>query len=227
MTLWPVTDYFSPFHVFLLLIYCFLIYDYLSSIFIVGKCDAISVFLNCIITSFCFLSFLIYFSQYFFSFTTFMIKVLFFYLNVCTHPWTGQQSRICRCINKVLLLLLFIDNTLSSSQLRMCRTAHYSTYPLLPATVYVMSQIPEDIISVTEWAKACAQKWQCIVWRKREKNRAIFMWRHLGWKRSLVTLKSTFVRKWCHLCAQSSHLGWNTMSRVNHYQEQTNRSECF
>ena len=64
-------------NVFLLLIYWFLIYDYLSSIFILGKCDAISVFLNCIITSFCFLSFLIYFSQYFFSFTTFMIKVLF------------------------------------------------------------------------------------------------------------------------------------------------------
>ena len=48
------------------------------------KCDAISVFLNCIINYFCFLSFLIYFSQYFFSFTTFMIKVLFFIL-MCVH----------------------------------------------------------------------------------------------------------------------------------------------
>ena len=69
---------------FLLLIYWFLIYDYLSSIFILGKCDAISVFLNCIITSFCFLSFLIYFSQYIFSFTTFMINV-FFFIVMCVH----------------------------------------------------------------------------------------------------------------------------------------------
>ena len=71
-------------NVFLLLIYWFLIYDYLSSIFILGKCDAISVFLNCIITSFCFLSFLIYFSQYIFSFTTFMINV-FFFIVMCVH----------------------------------------------------------------------------------------------------------------------------------------------
>ena len=69
---------------FLLLIYWFLIYDYLSSIFILGKCDAISVFLNCIITSFCFLSFLIHFSQYMFSFTTFIINVLFVIL-MCVH----------------------------------------------------------------------------------------------------------------------------------------------
>ena len=62
-------------------------YDYLSSIFIIGKCDAISVFLICIITSFCFLSFLIYFSQYIFSFTTFMINVLFLsYLNGAAVP---------------------------------------------------------------------------------------------------------------------------------------------
>ena len=58
--------YFNTSNVFLLLIYWFLIYDYLSSIFILGKCDAISVFLNCIITSFCFLSFLIYFLTIFF-----------------------------------------------------------------------------------------------------------------------------------------------------------------
>ena len=113
----------------------------------------------------------------------------------------------------------FIDNTVNWE----CVATHTSS-----AAGYLMGQIPEDLISVTERAKACAQKWQCIVWRKREKkNRAIFMWRHLGWKRSLVTLKSTFVRKLWHLCHQSGHLGWNTKSSVNHYQEQTNRSECF
>ena len=73
-------------NVFLLLIYWFLIYDYLSSIFILGKCYAISVFLNCIITSFCFLSFLIYFSQYFFFFYYFYDQSIICYLNVCTHP---------------------------------------------------------------------------------------------------------------------------------------------
>ena len=65
---------------FLLLIYWFLINDYLSSIFILGNCDAISVFLNCIITSFCFLSFLIYFSQYFFFFYYFYDQSIVFIL---------------------------------------------------------------------------------------------------------------------------------------------------
>ena len=71
-------------NVFLLLIYWFLIYDYLSSIFILGKCYAISVFLNCIITSFCFLSFLIYFSQYFFFFCYFYDQSIIFIL-MCVH----------------------------------------------------------------------------------------------------------------------------------------------
>ena len=73
-------------NVFLLLVYWFLIYDYLSSIFILGKCDAISVFLNCIITSFCFLSFLIYFLTIYFVFYYFYDQCIFFYRNVCTHP---------------------------------------------------------------------------------------------------------------------------------------------
>ena len=91
---------------FLLLIYWFLIYDYLSSIFILGKCDAISVFLNCIITSFCFISFLIYFLTIFFFFYYFYDQSIIFIL-MCVHT-REQQSRICRCINKVLLLLLLL-----------------------------------------------------------------------------------------------------------------------
>ena len=61
-------------------------------------------------------------------------------------------------------------------------------FTLLPATWWAL--LPTDPITVTERTKVCAQKWQHIVWRKREKeNRAIFTWRNLGWKRSLVTLK--------------------------------------
>ena len=35
---------------------------------------------------------------------------------MCTHPWTGQQSRICQCINKVLLLLLLLSFSYGSAK---------------------------------------------------------------------------------------------------------------
>ena len=52
----------------------------------------------------------------------------YFYLNVCTHPWTGQQSRIWRCLHKVLLLfLIFVQRSNSVVE---CRT-RLSLYPLM------------------------------------------------------------------------------------------------
>ena len=65
--------------------------------FILGKCNAISVFLNCIIITIIFYFFILLLTIFFFSFTTFIIKVLFFIL-MCVHTRERGSSPGFVCV---------------------------------------------------------------------------------------------------------------------------------
>ena len=105
-------------------------------------------------------------------------------------------------------------------QLRLWRTANNSPPPMRSATWWAMlPRRPHHSHKAGNGNTSCEGH--------EKNNRTLFMCQHLGWKRSLVTLKSTFVWKLCHLCAQRGHLEMHTISTVDHYQEQKNQSECF